>query len=154
MKICCQECAQKSHIQQSNRQSVDHTNLLCSCTQATCGLTFSMDLKFSHSLRPSAKHQQPLVDPKLAFLSGKRIHCRYCGGKSNIQKTNRLSLGYADLYCLCNDPTCGHAFVMNLTFNKVLSPSAQSASRLTYELINALDAPTQQTLKQQLSLLS
>lgn len=153
MKIPCQECSLKSNIQQSNRYDLDHSDLLCSCTKPDCGLTFAMDLKFSHTLSPSAKHTLPLVINTLATFPGKRIHCRYCGSKSNIQKTNRISVGYSDLYCLCNDPECRHSFVMNLTFSRVLSPSAKSASRLTYELINTLDLHKQQELKQQLSLL-
>ena len=82
-----------------------------------------------------------------------RVQCPECGEKSNIQKTNRLSLGYADLYCSCSDPDCGHSFVMNLTFSHTLSPSAKRSLALIGELIKQLGPQHQQELKQQLNLL-
>ncbi|WP_420271276.1 ogr/Delta-like zinc finger family protein, partial [Moritella viscosa] len=42
-----------------------------------------------------------------------RVLCSECGDKSRIQKTNRISIEYTDLYCSCSNPECGHSFVMN-----------------------------------------
>ena len=83
----------------------------------------------------------------------RRILCPECGGKSCIQKSNRVSLGYSDLYCSCRDPECGHSFVMNLTFSHTLSPSAKTSSQLAFELLKTLAPNQQQELKQQLSML-
>ncbi|MEZ8881775.1 ogr/Delta-like zinc finger family protein, partial [Vibrio lentus] len=33
-----------------------------------------------------------------------RVVCPECGEKARIQKTNRISAGYSDLYCSCSDP--------------------------------------------------
>ncbi|WP_019615106.1 ogr/Delta-like zinc finger family protein [Psychromonas ossibalaenae] len=82
-----------------------------------------------------------------------RILCPECGEKSSIQKSNRISLGYSDLYCSCHDPECGHSFVMNLSFSHTLSPSAKTSTQLAFELLKTLAPSQQQELKAQLSLL-
>lgn len=82
-----------------------------------------------------------------------RVFCPECGEKSRIQKSNRLSSKYADLYCSCNDPECGHSFVMNLSYSHTLSPSAKTTSQLTFNMIKALAPEHREELKQQLSIL-
>ncbi|WP_086051192.1 ogr/Delta-like zinc finger family protein [Vibrio syngnathi] len=82
-----------------------------------------------------------------------RVICPECGEKSRIQKSNRISAGYSDLYCSCSDPECGHSFVMNLTFSHTLSPSAKTTSQLAFEMVKALAPDQRQELKQQLSIL-
>jgi hypothetical protein len=41
----------------------------------------------------------------------------YNGGSQITQDVKQL-------YCSCNNPQCGHGFVMNLAFSHTLSPSA------------------------------
>ncbi|NOI88552.1 ogr/Delta-like zinc finger family protein [Vibrio sp. 99K-1] len=82
-----------------------------------------------------------------------RVVCTECGEKARIQKSNRISAGYSDLYCSCSDPECGHSFVMNLTFSHTLSPSAKTTSQLAFEMVKALAPDQRQELKQQLSIL-
>ncbi|MFM2599870.1 ogr/Delta-like zinc finger family protein [Vibrio fortis] len=82
-----------------------------------------------------------------------RVICPECGEKARIQKTNRISASYNDLYCSCSDPECGHSFVMNLTFSHTLSPSAKTTSQLAFEMVKALAPEQRQELKQQLSIL-
>ncbi|CAH7016085.1 ogr/Delta-like zinc finger family protein [Vibrio cyclitrophicus] len=82
-----------------------------------------------------------------------RVVCPECGEKARIQKSNRISAGYSDLYCSCSDPECGHSFVMNLTFSHTLSPSAKTTSQLAFEMVKALAPDQRQELKQQLSIL-
>ncbi|MCZ8502566.1 ogr/Delta-like zinc finger family protein [Vibrio lentus] len=82
-----------------------------------------------------------------------RVVCPECGEKARIQKSNRISAGYSDLYCSCSDPECGHSFVMNLTFSHTLSPSAKTTSQLAFEMVKALAPDQCQELKQQLSIL-
>ncbi|PMM07010.1 transcriptional regulator [Vibrio kanaloae] len=82
-----------------------------------------------------------------------RVVCPECGEKARIQKSNRISTGYSDLYCSCSDPECGHSFVMNLTFSHTLSPSAKTTSQLAFEMVKALAPDQRQELKQQLSIL-
>ncbi|MCG9554567.1 ogr/Delta-like zinc finger family protein [Vibrio sp. Isolate31] len=82
-----------------------------------------------------------------------RVICQECGEKARIQKSNRISAGYSDLYCSCSDPECGHSFVMNLTFSHTLSPSAKTTSQLAFEMVKALAPDQRQELKQQLSIL-
>ena len=47
-----------------------------------------------------------------------RVTCRECSrecsSKSTIRKTNKISSDYSALYCGCNDPECGHTFVVSL----------------------------------------
>ncbi|MEZ8962896.1 ogr/Delta-like zinc finger family protein [Vibrio cyclitrophicus] len=82
-----------------------------------------------------------------------RVVCPECGERARIQKSNRISAGYSDLYCSCSDPECGHSFVMNLTFSHTLSPSAKTTSQLAFEMVKALAPDQRQELKQQLSIL-
>ncbi len=82
-----------------------------------------------------------------------RVLCSECGDKSRIQKTNRISIEYTDLYCSCSNPECGHSFVMNLSFSHTLSPSAKSSGKLAFEILKSLDPSLQKELKQKLSML-
>ena len=82
-----------------------------------------------------------------------RVVCPECGEKARIQKSNRISAGYSDLYCSCSDLECGHTFVMNLTFSHTLSPSAKTTSQLTFEMVRALAPEQRQELKEQLSII-
>ncbi|EDK30718.1 ogr/Delta-like zinc finger family protein [Vibrio chagasii] len=79
-----------------------------------------------------------------------RVIFQECGEKARIQKSNRISAGYSDLYCSCSDPECGHTFVMNLSFSHTLSPSAKTTSQLAFEMVKALAPDQRQELKQQL----
>ncbi|MDH5880400.1 ogr/Delta-like zinc finger family protein [Vibrio sp. S/42/10] len=79
-----------------------------------------------------------------------RVVCPECGEKARIQKSNRISAGYSDLYCSCSDPECGHSFVMNLTFSHTLSPSAKTTSQLAFEMVKALAPEQRAMIKQEL----
>lgn len=57
-----------------------------------------------------------------------RVFCSECGNKALINKTNRISDGYANLYCSCTNVDCGHRFVSTLAFSHSLSPSALNRS--------------------------
>ncbi|MCG9624194.1 ogr/Delta-like zinc finger family protein [Vibrio mediterranei] len=82
-----------------------------------------------------------------------RVLCPECGERSSIQKSNRMSTKYADLYCSCSDPECGHTFVMNLSYSHTLSPSAKTTSQLAFNMVKALSPENREELKQQLSIL-
>ncbi|MGD8230740.1 ogr/Delta-like zinc finger family protein [Vibrio sp. TRT 1302] len=82
-----------------------------------------------------------------------RVFCPECGEKSRIQKSNRMSTKYADLYCSCSDPECGHSFVMNLSYSHTLSPSAKTTSQLAFNMAKALAPEQRAELQQQLSML-
>ncbi|MGF1876678.1 ogr/Delta-like zinc finger family protein [Photobacterium frigidiphilum] len=80
-----------------------------------------------------------------------RVLCPECGAKACIQKTNRLSASYADLYCSCSDPECGHSFVMNLSFSHTLSPSTKTTTKLVTNLVKSISPESLIDLKRQLS---
>jgi len=80
-----------------------------------------------------------------------KILCPECGCKAKIQKSNRISEKYSDLYCSCSDPECGHTFVLNLSFSHTLSPSAKTTSQLAFNLINALTPDERKKLQEQLN---
>ncbi|TRN17451.1 transcriptional regulator [Vibrio fluvialis] len=82
-----------------------------------------------------------------------RVICPECHQKARIQKTNRISSGYADLYCACSDAECGHTFVMSLSFSHTLSPSAKTASQLAFDLVKVLAPEQRNELKKQLAIL-
>ncbi|HDY7702278.1 TPA: ogr/Delta-like zinc finger family protein [Vibrio vulnificus] len=82
-----------------------------------------------------------------------RVICPECGEKSRIQKSNRISASYSDLYCSCSDPECGHTFVMNLSYSHTLSPSAKTTKQLTFNMVKALTPEHRAELQHQLSML-
>lgn len=71
-----------------------------------------------------------------------RILCTVCHKKAVIGKTDRITVGVANLYCSCTDPECGHTFVVNVSFSHTISPSAKSATEVVSALVRAL-SPTQ-----------
>ncbi|RWX55777.1 ogr/Delta-like zinc finger family protein [Photobacterium chitinilyticum] len=81
-----------------------------------------------------------------------RVFCPECGEKARIQKTNRISTSYADLYCSCSDPECGHSFVMNLSFSHTLSPSAKNTTELVTALVNSMSPEKAKELHNQLAM--
>ncbi|MGF1718394.1 ogr/Delta-like zinc finger family protein [Photobacterium chitinilyticum] len=81
-----------------------------------------------------------------------RVFCPECGEKARIQKTNRISTSYADLYCSCSDPECGHSFVMNLSFSHTLSPSAKNTTELVTALVNSMSPEKAKELHSQLAM--
>ncbi|MGF1761012.1 ogr/Delta-like zinc finger family protein [Photobacterium sagamiensis] len=81
-----------------------------------------------------------------------RVFCPECGDKARIQKSNRISTSYADLYCSCSDPECGHSFVMNLSFSHTLSPSAKNTTELVAALVNSMSPEKAKELHSQLAM--
>lgn len=80
-----------------------------------------------------------------------RILCTSCGKKAIIGKTDRLSVGHANLYCSCSDPECGHTFVTNVSFSHTLSPSAKNTSEIVTALAKALSPEQRKTLQRELA---
>ena len=58
-----------------------------------------------------------------------RIYCSRCQSTAVIQSSSQESEEVKKLYCTCNNPNCGHSFVMDLTFSHTLSPSAMDMPR-------------------------
>lgn len=80
-----------------------------------------------------------------------RILCTSCGKKAIIGKTDRLSVGHANLYCSCSDPECGHTFVTNVSFSHTLSPSAKNTSEIVTALAKALPPEQRRKLQRELA---
>ncbi|WP_259649457.1 ogr/Delta-like zinc finger family protein [Shewanella sp. MBTL60-007] len=57
----CPDCGSKARIGKSNRLSLAHADLYCSCTDPECGHTFVANLSFSHTLSPSSRTSSALV---------------------------------------------------------------------------------------------
>nr|WP_258405136.1 ogr/Delta-like zinc finger family protein [Shewanella psychrotolerans] len=65
----CSECGSKAIIGKTNRLSLAHADLYCSCTNPECGHTFVANLSFSHTLSPSAKSASAIVSELARALS-------------------------------------------------------------------------------------
>lgn len=52
-----------------------------------------------------------------------------------IPSSYQPSADLKQLYCSCNNPECGHTFVMEVTFSHTLSPSAMDIPRAALEKI-------------------
>ncbi len=55
LKIICPECGAKAVIRKTNRMHREIADIYCSCADVECGHTFVMKLTFSHTISPSAK---------------------------------------------------------------------------------------------------
>lgn len=75
------------------------------------------------------------------------IKCKVCKGKASVKSRKELDVTMSQLYCSCNDPLCGHTFVMDLCFSHTLSPSAQQHKDVVVSFLRALpDAERQMML--------
>ncbi|MGP1718762.1 MULTISPECIES: Ogr/Delta-like zinc finger protein [Shewanella] len=61
MRVLCTSCGKKAVIGKTDRLSLAHANLYCSCSDPECGHTFVANVSFSHTLSPSAKSSSQLV---------------------------------------------------------------------------------------------
>jgi hypothetical protein len=61
MRVLCTSCGKKAVIGKTDRLSLAHANLYCSCSDPECGHTFVANVSFSHTLSPSAKSASQLV---------------------------------------------------------------------------------------------
>lgn len=80
-----------------------------------------------------------------------RILCPTCSAKAVIGKTDRISVAYANLYCSCTDPECGHTFVSTVSYSHTLSPSAKTATELVSALAKALSPEQRKALQRELT---
>ncbi|ELJ5765640.1 ogr/Delta-like zinc finger family protein [Enterobacter bugandensis] len=69
LKIECPECGSKAVIRKTNRKHRQIADIYCACADVECGHTFVMNLTFSHTLSPSAKTGDALVQTLLKNLS-------------------------------------------------------------------------------------
>ena len=69
LKIECPECGSKAVIRKTNRKHRKIADIYCACADVECGHTFVMNLTFSHTLSPSAKTGDALVQTLLKNLS-------------------------------------------------------------------------------------
>ncbi|MGI2146269.1 ogr/Delta-like zinc finger family protein [Shewanella frigidimarina] len=68
MRVLC-TCGKKAIIGKTDRLSVEHANLYCSCSDPECGHTFVANVSFSHTLSPSAKSSSQLVKQLVNAMS-------------------------------------------------------------------------------------
>jgi hypothetical protein len=69
MRVLCTSCGKKAVIGKTDRLSLAHANLYCSCTDPECGHTFVANVSFSHTLSPSAKSSSQLVKQLVTAMS-------------------------------------------------------------------------------------
>jgi hypothetical protein len=69
MRVLCTSCGQKAIIGKTDRLSVEHANLYCSCSDPECGHTFVANVSFSHTLSPSSKNTTEVVSALVKSLS-------------------------------------------------------------------------------------
>ncbi|SFR13732.1 Ogr/Delta-like zinc finger [Enterobacter sp. kpr-6] len=69
LKIECPECGSKAVIRKTNRKHRQIADIYCACADVECGHTFVMNLTFSHTLSPSAKTGDMMMQKWLNSLS-------------------------------------------------------------------------------------
>ena len=69
LKIECPECGSKAVIRKTNRKHRQIADIYCACSDVESGHTFVMNLTFSHTLSPSAKTGDAMVQKILGALS-------------------------------------------------------------------------------------
>lgn len=81
------------------------------------------------------------------------IRCNQCAGKSHIFRRENITPDYTKLTCRCNDPHCGHTFIMELTFSHTLSPSASQLDRIFFERLQSMPAENKKNVIRRLQTL-
>ncbi|WP_438612218.1 ogr/Delta-like zinc finger family protein [Kosakonia sacchari] len=69
LKIECAECGAKAIIKKTNRKHRKIADIYCACSDVECGHTFVMNLTFSHTLSPSAKTGDVLIQTLINTMS-------------------------------------------------------------------------------------
>lgn len=69
LKIECTECGSKAIIRKTNRKHRELADIYCSCTDVECGHTFVLKLEFSHTISPSAKTGDLLIQKLVSTMS-------------------------------------------------------------------------------------
>ncbi|ABZ75884.1 transcriptional activator Ogr/delta [Shewanella halifaxensis HAW-EB4] len=69
MRVLCTSCGETAIIGKTNRLSLAHADLYCSCSNPECGHTFVANLSFSHTLSPSAQAASAIVSELARALS-------------------------------------------------------------------------------------
>jgi len=67
--IICPECGSHAKIRKTNRKHRHISDIYCACNNVECGHTFVMNLTFSHTISPSAKTGDLLVQTILNTMS-------------------------------------------------------------------------------------
>ena len=75
-----------------------------------------------------------------------RVKCNRCHKPAIIRDSAEESPDFKTLYCLCNNPKCGHTFAMHLSFSHTLSPSALDFTPEMIEKIRNLSRQQQKDL--------
>lgn len=69
LKIECPECGSKAVIRKTNRKHRELADIYCACADVECGHTFVMNLTFSHTLSPSAKTGDMLIQKIVSTMT-------------------------------------------------------------------------------------
>ncbi|MFT5788032.1 MAG: hypothetical protein ACI8SJ_000127 [Shewanella sp.] len=69
MRVLCPDCSANAIIGKTNRLSLAHADLYCSCSDPECGHTFVTNLSFSHTLSPSSRTSSAIVSELARALS-------------------------------------------------------------------------------------
>ncbi|MFV9669865.1 ogr/Delta-like zinc finger family protein [Pantoea sp. KXB25] len=72
LKIECPECKSKAVIRKTNRKHRDIADIYCACADVECGHTFVMNLTFSHTISPSAKKGDLLIQQVISGMSAEQ----------------------------------------------------------------------------------
>lgn len=69
LKIKCPDCGSQAIIKKTNRKHRDIADIYCACADVECGHTFVMNLTFSHTLSPSAKTGDVMLQQLISNMS-------------------------------------------------------------------------------------
>ncbi|QLD35447.1 transcriptional regulator [Citrobacter freundii] len=69
LKVKCPECGAKAVIRKTNPKHRHISDIYCACSDVECGHTFVLNLTFSHTLSPSAKTGDLMVQTILNSFS-------------------------------------------------------------------------------------
>lgn len=69
LKIKCPDCGAAAIIKKTNRKHREIADIYCACADVECGHTFVMNLTFSHTLSPSAKTGEAMMQQIISSMS-------------------------------------------------------------------------------------
>ncbi|WP_373566011.1 ogr/Delta-like zinc finger family protein [Citrobacter koseri] len=69
LNVKCPECGAKAVIRKTNPKHPHISDIYCACSDVECGHTFVLNLTFSHTLSPSAKTSNMMLQTIINSLS-------------------------------------------------------------------------------------
>jgi len=79
-----------------------------------------------------------------------QILCHHCGSKARISSSKEITDRIRHIYVQCSNVHCSHSFLCSLNFEKTISPPADGARQLVFDLVQGMSDQHKRELRERL----